>query len=186
MDRRTSRLVSGSIEPNRRPGPAPRGDSRWPEIAAYGFVLGAATVVLTAVTLEALGGAAVVPAPAPPVIIASAPPLPPPVCRREAPPPPERMTLRAEVETDAEPARVGTSHTTPQGEYGVIRIGTDPGSRPAAVYVDGKHVGLTPIASYKVAPGRHAVRFEWADGPVVRKTVVVTADEATVVRAGNG
>lgn len=66
----------------------------------------------------------------------------------------------------------------------VLRIGTTPGERPAQIFVDGKAVGLTPIAGFKVAPGKHVIRWRWADGREVRRTVTVEAGEMRVIREG--
>ena len=206
MDHPRSRTVSGSIDTSARPL---RRMPHWSEIAAYGFALGAATVVLTAVFLEALGGQPIVPGPAPAVIVTHPPAV---ACPELTTPPPavaateSQVTVRVvvdppqavhtEVEVEREPgADPGVNKTgegrapkrgsTPEREYGILRVGTEPGSRPALVHVDGVRVGRTPIASHRVAPGRHTVEFEWPDCPRTRRTVSVESDEATTVRAGD-
>lgn len=65
-----------------------------------------------------------------------------------------------------------------------LRLGTNAGSPPADVSVDGKPVGRTPIVSLKVSPGEHTVVFQW---PSKRRsfTIDVEADESRIVRAGN-
>ena len=70
----------------------------------------------------------------------------------------------------------------PTGE-GTLRIGVEVGAAPAEVFVDGKSVGFTPIASVRVQAGRHKVRWEWNDGRKITKIVSIEADVATVIRA---
>ncbi len=204
MDRHGSRLVSGSIDTRpERPRRAPH----WSEIAAYGFALGAATVVLTAVMLQALGGHPITPAAAPAVIVASpsAPACAEPTSVPSEPATARQMTVRVVVDppeamqsvsVDDEPvtadAEVGgdvparaARRPAPRGPDGVIRIGTEAGSRPAIVHVDGERIGMTPIVSHRVAPGKHTVEFHWPDCATLYRTVHVDADEATTVRAGS-
>ncbi|MBV1859933.1 MAG: PEGA domain-containing protein, partial [Nannocystaceae bacterium] len=63
-----------------------------------------------------------------------------------------------------------------------LRLGTNAGSAPAQVSVDGEPVGKTPIPSLKVSPGKHTVVFQW--GSKTRSfTLDVEANEVRVVRA---
>lgn len=69
-------------------------------------------------------------------------------------------------------------------EKATLRLGTNAGSPPAQVTVDGKPVGMTPISSLKVAPGEHTVVFRWPD---MRRsmTIDVEANESKIVKAGH-
>ena len=67
-------------------------------------------------------------------------------------------------------------------EMGLLRIGTVPNTAPAEVYVDGEHLGSTPLAKVVVEAGKHVVRFEWADGAVQERRVAVEAGAAVIVR----
>jgi len=67
-------------------------------------------------------------------------------------------------------------------DTGLLRIGTLAGVAPAQVYVDGKHLGPTPLASVKVEPGTHTIRFEWDDGAVQEQRVEVGAGDSRIVR----
>lgn len=66
----------------------------------------------------------------------------------------------------------------------ILRIGTNPGVPPANVFVDGKFAGKTPIASFKVTPGKHKVEFKWDDRPTVKQEITVADGGSAVVKGG--
>lgn len=66
----------------------------------------------------------------------------------------------------------------------VLRVGTRSGVAPAEVYVDGKHVGKTPLAKLVLEPGSHTVEFVWANGRRQLKKVTIRAGGTAVVRGG--
>lgn len=65
-----------------------------------------------------------------------------------------------------------------------LKIGTNPGLAPATVYVDGKLAGTTPVPNFKVAPGKHKVKWRWPDGREVTMSVDISDGEAKLVKAG--
>jgi hypothetical protein len=65
-----------------------------------------------------------------------------------------------------------------------LRIGTNPGAGPAQVFVDGKLVGMTPIAAHQVSAGKHRVKWKWPDGREVTSVVSVEPDEIKLVKNG--
>lgn len=65
-----------------------------------------------------------------------------------------------------------------------LRIGTKAGVPPARVYVDGVFIGTTPIAAYRVTPGRHTVEWYWADGNTATEAIDLEADEVKVLEGG--
>jgi PEGA domain len=65
-----------------------------------------------------------------------------------------------------------------------LRIGTNPGLSAAQVFVDGKSVGITPIADYKVKAGKHQLRWQWKDGVSYRRSLTVQAGEVMIVKGG--
>lgn len=67
---------------------------------------------------------------------------------------------------------------------GILRIGTMSGVAPAEVYVDGKHVGRTPLAKVELEAGSHTVEFVWANDRRVTKKVTVSAGGTAIVRGG--
>ncbi|MEM6992467.1 MAG: PEGA domain-containing protein, partial [Myxococcota bacterium] len=67
---------------------------------------------------------------------------------------------------------------------GTLKVGTASGSPPAKVYVDGRYVGRTPQAHIKVTPGRHVVKWQWADGKTKSQSVVVDAGAIKIAKAG--
>jgi serine/threonine-protein kinase len=68
-------------------------------------------------------------------------------------------------------------------DMGTLRIGTNAGADPAEVFVDGKRIGTTPIAAYKVAAGMHVVKWKWP-GKVDTATVMVVAGETKLIKSG--
>ena len=79
------------------------------------------------------------------------------------------------------------SHQDLYGRYALdyaLRIGTPAGVDPANIYIDGRFAGKTPIPAFKVKPGRHTVKFKWADGREITKTIEVAEGGSKVVRAG--
>lgn len=92
-------------------------------------------------------------------------------------------------DNDAQPRTPGDFDNRPlkdpfSSEKATLRLGTNAGSPPAQVTVDGKPVGMTPISSLKVAPGKHTVVFRWPD---MRRsmTIDVEANESKIVKAGH-
>lgn len=65
-----------------------------------------------------------------------------------------------------------------------LRIGVTPGRGPATVSIDGHVVGTTPIASHRVVPGIHLIRWDWRDGQAFKQTISIDAGEVKVVRGG--
>jgi hypothetical protein len=65
-----------------------------------------------------------------------------------------------------------------------LKIGANAGVAPAQVFVDGKLVGSTPIGNLKVTPGKHKVKWKWADGREVTTSVDVADGESKVIKAG--
>jgi eukaryotic-like serine/threonine-protein kinase len=65
-----------------------------------------------------------------------------------------------------------------------LRIGTNPGVLPAQVFVDGKPVGTTPVGGFKVAPGKHKVKWKWTDGREVTMSVDVADGEVKLIKNG--
>jgi hypothetical protein len=65
-----------------------------------------------------------------------------------------------------------------------LRIGVLAGLPPARVVVDGAAVGTTPIASLRVTPGVHRIRWEWNDGRVFEQRIDVDDGETLVVKGG--
>lgn len=78
----------------------------------------------------------------------------------------------------------GPPSTPPQAKNCIVRIGTSRGASPAKVKVDGKLIGTTPIASYKVTCGRHEVTWEWANGRTLTETVVMSDGESRTLKRG--
>ena len=72
----------------------------------------------------------------------------------------------------------------PKQKTSKLRIGTNPGTPPAEVRVDGKRVGTTPLARVEVTPGRHKIEFRWPDGKRTLKFVNVQDGGTAVVRGG--
>ena len=70
------------------------------------------------------------------------------------------------------------------GKPGILRIGTMSGVAPAEVYVDGKHVGRTPLAKVELEAGSHTVEFVWPNDKRVTKKVTVSAGGTAIVRGG--
>jgi eukaryotic-like serine/threonine-protein kinase len=66
-----------------------------------------------------------------------------------------------------------------------LRIGTKPGVPPAAVSVDGKALGNTPLLNVAVTPGKHVIKFTWTSGrPPATETVTVADGELAIVKGG--
>ena len=63
-------------------------------------------------------------------------------------PPPRRGTPKKTVPTPPPP--------TPAAE-GQITVASDP---PGELFIDGTHVGQTPVVEYTVSPGAHSIRLE--------------------------
>lgn len=63
-----------------------------------------------------------------------------------------------------------------------LRIGTAKGQTWAVVFIDGTRVGATPIMNAKVTPGRHRVRWEWADGTSSEQVVELAAGEVRTLK----
>ena len=63
-----------------------------------------------------------------------------------------------------------------------LHIGTHAGATPAEIFIDGKPRGLTPLPNVRVEPGRHRVRFRFADGRIVEKRVEVEGGERRVIK----
>lgn len=85
--------------------------------------------------------------------------------------------------TSPKSARTTRKKQPPAEERAILRLGTAPGVGLAQVYVDGKHVGSSPIARFDVDPGKHTVRYEWPDRSEEHE-VDVKAGTATMVRGG--
>lgn len=65
-----------------------------------------------------------------------------------------------------------------------LRIGTARGQSWATVFIDGVRIGATPIMNAKVTPGRHTVRWEWADGTSATTVEIeVAAGETKTVKS---
>lgn len=90
-------------------------------------------------------------------------------------PPPASPTTEPEA-ADVDPPEIEAASAT-------LRIGHNRGVPPAQVYVDGVHVGTTPIASHHVTSGPHDVQWRWSDGTSQTQTVTVTGDEVAILRA---
>jgi len=72
----------------------------------------------------------------------------------------------------------------PAAKTATLKIGVLPGNPPATVTVDGRSVGMTPIASLKVSPGKHKVHFKWSDGREFKQAVDVGDGETQMVKGG--
>lgn len=66
-----------------------------------------------------------------------------------------------------------------------LRIGTAKGQTWAVVFIDGARVGATPIMNAKVTPGRHRVRWEWADGASSELVVELEAGEVKTLKGSS-
>lgn len=64
-----------------------------------------------------------------------------------------------------------------------LRIGVAKGLHWATVYINGVRIGPTPIMSVKVAPGRHTVRWEWADGTSATARVELAAGDVKSLKS---
>ena len=108
-----------------------------------------------------------------------APPAPPAPPQPPAPPRPE-----VKPKPPKPPQAPAAPAAPPAPPKGTLRLGTSPGSPPAQVYIDGKHIGGTPISKHPVVTGPHEVVFEWPDG--TRETHDVEVEDGTplVVRGG--
>lgn len=92
--------------------------------------------------------------------------------------------IAAFVPSKAKSKPAAVSAPSPDGAVSMLRVGTDPGSAPAVISLDGKRIGTTPVVNTKVTPGKHRVKWEWPDGRVVQKTVDFVAGHMHTLRAG--
>ena len=84
------------------------------------------------------------------------PPVPP-------PPPPRAKKRPPKPSKPAKPAPIPELKNpfATDDEPATLRLGTDTGVAPAEVYVDGEHIGRTPIVGHDVTPGPHTITFKW-------------------------
>jgi hypothetical protein len=94
-----------------------------------------------------------------------------------------RIALTPEATPTAKPSAAPTSSREAAG-LATLRIGTERGTRPAKVVIDGDRIGMTPIASHRVAAGSHRVTWHWDDGTTQTQTVKLAAGEAQTLRGG--
>jgi hypothetical protein len=151
-----------------RSAPTPRTGGRGPIFALgalVGIAAGVATVGLAPRLFDAerAGEAAVLvePPPALPPVSAATPPAPPPAPEPDAP--------RAEV-APAAPTLVSAPAAEPPV---TVSFNAAPW---AYVEIDGRLIGVTPIAAHPVAPGRHRVTASLPDGRVVEREVEIGPD----------
>lgn len=76
------------------------------------------------------------------------------------------------------------SSTAAAAKTATLRIGTTSGAKPAQVYVDGKAIGSTPIASYKVTPGHHVIKWAWDDGKTITERIEIEANGTQTYKRG--
>lgn len=96
-----------------------------------------------------------------------------------APKPRPKVSTEPE-ETEPEPEEKPTA----KAMTATLLIGTNVGVDPAKVYIDGKFIGSTPQGNVAVTPGRHTIKWQWADGERVSQTVTVEDGQRKVVKAG--
>jgi hypothetical protein len=65
-----------------------------------------------------------------------------------------------------------------------LRLGVVAGMRAATVSIDGRVVGMTPIANHKVTPGKHRIRWDWDDGRVFEQTIDIAAGDVMLLKGG--
>jgi hypothetical protein len=75
---------------------------------------------------------------------------------------------------------VGEQGHRPGGRYGSVAVQTDP--RGAAVYLDGRRIGYTPVAEQRVQPGDTIVRIEIPGYWTYEREVRVQRGETSIVR----
>ncbi len=92
-----------------------------------------------------------------------------------AKPKPKPQTTKPKPQPQPQPQLAKTS---------TLRIGANAGVTPAQVFVDGKLAGDTPIGNLKVTPGKHKVRWKWADGREITQSIDVADGEMKVLKAG--
>jgi len=114
--------------------------------------------------------------------------------RPEPPPGQSEMPSHAPLTSPVETVRVAAPPTTPprrerQREkapppaaveaQGYLTLAADPFG---TVYIDGVEIGVTPLFSYGVKPGRHAIRVERAGYRTQNETVQVDAGNTVTKR----
>jgi serine/threonine-protein kinase len=93
-----------------------------------------------------------------------------------------KARARARARAKAKAKRVVRARPEPapaRSQHGYLKIFTVPWSK---VYLDGRPIGITPLANVKVTTGRHQLRFVNPDRPVAHRTVTVHPDKVTKVR----
>ncbi|TPV93097.1 MAG: PEGA domain-containing protein [Myxococcales bacterium FL481] len=102
--------------------------------------------------------------------------------KRSRTPAPKRARPASSSSRPSSAARPAAKPVSEAAAAAELKIGTEPGLPPAAVFIDGKEASSRTPLKVNVTAGSHTIEWRWPDGKRYQRTITVDEGQSTLVK----